>query len=122
MDYKMLAMLGLGVIAGAMFLVWAMVQVWNRASDPTVKDPLSKLLLMLDTFADAMEVRQTRYEAVAALQALLGWRRIFVPQVLIGFALDALVWALRRVGIPDLHKASTAQPIAPDPNDKEGTL
>ena len=122
MDYKLIAAVGLGVIAGAVFLIWCAVQVWNRTGNPAVKEPLTKLLTLLDTFADAMEVRQTRYEAIAAVQALLGWRRIFVPQVLIGWALDALVWMLRRISIPDLHHPEACPAIVPDPNDKEGSL
>lgn len=122
MDYKLIAGIGFGAIAGAVFLIWGSVQVWNRTGNPAVNEPLTKLLTLLDTFADAMEVRQTRYEAIAAVQALLGWRRIFVPQVLIGWALDALVWMLRRISIPDLHHPESFPAIAPDPNDKEGSL
>ena len=122
MELKLIAAVVASAIAGALLLVWALVQVFNRASNPEVKKHLEALLLLLDTWADNMAIAQKRYEVVAALQAVLGWRRIFLPQVIIGLLVDFGVYLIRKVGVPDLHKTDSAQGIAPDPADKEGAL
>lgn len=122
MDLQLITAVVASAIAGALLLVWALVQVFNRASNPEVKKHLEALFLLLDTWADNMAIAQKRYEVVAALQALLGWRRIFLPQVIVGLIVDLGVYLIRKVGVPDLHKTDAAPAIAPDPADKEGAL
>ena len=107
MDGKLIIGLGLGVIAGAMFLVWTLVQVYGRVDNPKVKDALSQLLYLLDEQCDHMEIPAKRVQVIVAIQALLGWRRLFLPSVVVGFVLDILVKALRKVGVPDLHQEVT---------------
>ena len=104
MDYKIIAAIGLGVIAGAFLLIWCIVQVRDRISNPTVKDALTQLLYMLDEQCDNMEIPAKRAQAIIAIQQLLGWRRLFLPTVVVGFVLDLIVKIMRKTGIPDLHQ------------------
>ena len=103
MDYKLIAAGGLGVIAGAFLLIWCIVQVRDRISNPTVKDALTQLLYMLDEQCDNMEIPAKRAQAIIAIQQLLGWRRLFLPTIVVGFVLDLIVKIVRKTGVPDLH-------------------
>lgn len=122
MKLNIIAIASASALAGALFLVWAIVQVWRHTGDPSVKEHLAHMLYFLDEQCDNLEIPTKRTQAVMAVQALLGWKRIWIPMVLIGFALDLLVKLLRRTGIPDLHKNEIGPAMAPDPNDKEGAL
>lgn len=104
MDYKLIAAVSLGVIAGAFLLIWAIVQVRDRISNPTVKDALTQLLFLLDEQCDNMEIPAKRAQAIVAIQQLLGWRRLFLPTVVVGFVLDLIVKIIRKTGVPDLHQ------------------
>lgn len=104
MDYKLIAAVGLGVIAGAFLLIWAIVQVRDRIDNAAVKDALTQLLYLLDEQCDNMEIPAKRAQAVLAIQQLLGWRRLFLPTVVVGFVLDLIVKIMRKTGIPDLHQ------------------
>ena len=104
MDYKLIAAVGLGVIAGAFLLIWMIVQVRDRIGNPVVKDALTQLLYLLDEQCDNMEIPAKRAQAIIAIQQLLGWRRLFLPTVVVGFVLDLVVKIMRKTGIPDLHQ------------------
>ena len=104
MDYKLIAAVGLGVIAGAFLLIWCIVQVRDRIGNPAVKDALTQLLYMLDEQCDNMEIPAKRAQAIIAIQQLLGWRRLFLPSIVVGFVLDLIVKIVRKTGVPDLHK------------------
>ena len=103
-DGKLIIGIGLGIIAGAMFLTWCIVQVWARVGNPVIKEHLTQLLYLLDEQCDNMVIPAKRIVAIMAVQQLLGWRRLFIPTVVVGFVLDMLVKCLRKTGIPDLHQ------------------
>ena len=104
MDYKLIAAVGLGIIAGACLMIWVIVQVRDRIGNPTVKAALTALLYHLDEQCDNMEIPAKRAQAIIAIQQLLGWRRLFLPTVVVGFVLDMIVKIVRKIGVPDLHK------------------
>ena len=104
MDYKLIAAIGLGIIAGASLLIWVIVQVQARIENPTVKETLTQLLYLLDEQCDNMEIPAKRAQVIMAVQQLLGWRRLFLPTVVVGFVLDLIVKIIRRTGLPDLHQ------------------
>lgn len=104
MDYKLIAAVGLGIIAGAFLLILLIVQVRDRISNPSVKEHLTQLLFLLDEQCDNLEIPAKRAQAVLAIQQLLGWRRLFLPTVVVGFVLDLIVKIIRRTGLPDLHQ------------------
>lgn len=122
MELKIITVIAASAIAGALFLVWTIVQVWQRTGDPSVKENLAQLLYFLDEQCDNIEIPNKRTQAVMAIQALLGWKRVWIPMVLIGLSLDLLVKLIRRTGIPDLHKTNRGSDMVPDPEDKEGSL
>jgi len=103
MDYKLIVAVGLGVIAGAFLLIWCIVQVRDRIVNPTVKDALTQLLYLLDEQCDNLEIPAKRAQVIMAIQQLLGWRRLFLPTVVVGFVLDLIVKIVRKTGVPDLH-------------------
>ena len=104
MDYKIVAAIGLGVIAGAALLIWIIVQVQARIENQTVKENLTQLLYLLDEQCDHMEIPTKRAQVIMGVQQLLGWRRLFLPAIVVGFALDIIVKIIRKTGIPDLHQ------------------
>ena len=104
MDYKIIAAIGLGVIAGAALLIWIIVQVQARIENPTVKETLTQLLYLLDEQCDNMEIPAKRAQVIMGVQQLLGWRRLFLPAIVIGFVLDLIVKIIRKTGVPDLHQ------------------
>jgi hypothetical protein len=56
-------------------------------------------LVYFDRFADEMESSQYQAFAAAQVSRLLGWRRIFVPTVVIGWLIAlqvALIWKIQR--------------------------
>lgn len=105
MDYKLIMAVGLGVIAGAFLIIFLIVQVRDRISNPAVKEHLTQLLYLLDEQCDNMEIPAKRAQAILAIQQLLGWRRLFLPTVVVGFTLDLIIKIIRKTGLPDLHKA-----------------
>lgn len=105
MDYKIIAAIGLGVIAGAALLIWIIVQVQARIENPTVKETLTQLLFLLDEQCDNMEIPAKRAQVIMGVQQLLGWRRLFLPAIVVGFVLDLIVRIIRKTGVPDLHRA-----------------
>ena len=104
MDYKLIAAIGLGIIAGASLLIWVIVQVQARIENPTVKETLTQLLYLLDEQCDNMEVPAKRAQVIMGVQQLLGWRRLFLPTIVVGFVLDLIVKIIRKAGVPDLHQ------------------
>ena len=118
LDVKIIGLAVASAIAGALFMVWVLVQVWVRTDNPAVKAYLHHVLYFLDEQCDNIDTPAKKTQAVMAIQALLGWKRVWIPMVLIGFALDLLVKLIRKTGIPDLHKTDVAPAMAPDPTDK----
>lgn len=106
MDYKIIAAIGLGAIAGACLLIWCIIQVRDRIDSPTVKDALTQLLYLIDEQCDNLEIPAKRAQTIMAIQQLLGWRRLFLPAIVVGFVLDMIVKIVRRIGVPDLHNAN----------------
>ena len=105
MDWKMLAVLTVFFIGGAAFGLWLTIKVYNSTTNTKVKSKLEALLTSIDEWADGIEsVRQEREEAITALQSLMGWRKLFLPRVVVGFIVDSAVRIIRAVGCPDLHK------------------
>ena len=109
MDYKLIAAVGLGIVAGAFLLIWMIVQVRDRIGTPAVKTALTQLLYHIDEQCDNMEIPAKRAQVIMAVQQLLGWRRLFLPTVVVGFVLDMIVKIMRKTGIPDLHKTEASQ-------------
>jgi hypothetical protein len=107
-DYKLIAAIGSGIIAGACLMIWVIVQVRDRISNPTVNAALTQLLYLLDEQCDNMEVPAKRAQVIMAVQQLMGWRRLFLPTVVVGFVLDMIVKIVRKIGVPDLHKTEVA--------------
>ena len=104
MDYKIIAAIGLGIIAGACLMIWIIVQVRDRIDSPSVKDALTQLLYLIDEQCDNMEVPAKRAQVIMGVQQLLGWRRLFLPTIVVGFVLDLIVRIIRKAGVPDLHQ------------------
>ena len=104
MDYKIIAAIGLGAIAGAALLIGSIVQVQARIENPTVKETLTQLLYLLDEQCDNMEIPAKRAQVIMGVQQLLGWRRLFLPAIVIGFVLDLIVKIIRKTGVPDLYR------------------
>ncbi len=62
----------------------------------------------VDKFADEMEDPAKKMMLIAQLVQVLGWRRIFLPNAIIGWIIGLVVLVIRKVqaetGCPDLHQ------------------
>ena len=104
MTMQVLALIGGGIIAAALVLIWASTIVYNNVDDPEIKSHVTALLYLVDEQCDNLEVPAKRILVIIALQQLLGWRRIFLPTIIVGFVLDIMLAIVRKIGCPDLHK------------------
>lgn len=103
-DGKLIIGIGLGVIAGAVVLLWVIVQIYTRTDNPAVQEHLKPLLYLIDQAADNLEISQKRAQVIIAIQQALMWKRIILPMFVVGLVLDLLVKIIRKVGCPDLHQ------------------
>lgn len=108
MSEMQIALLAAGTILAALVLVLAVHIVYRGLPPGKAKDGLQKIIYELDRHADDMENHEKRAAAIQAVMDILGWRRIIVPKVLIGWLIDAEVAAIRKIqqatDTPDLHK------------------
>lgn len=105
------AFLGGALLAGTA-LLWLSITLYNNVTNERVRGWLYELLYSVDEWADDIEgKRAKREEVISGIQSLLGWRRIFLPRVVVGFAVDLATKLIRKLNCPDLHKEEVAQPI-----------
>ena len=97
-----------GIILAALVLVLIVHVVYRGLPTGTAKDGLQKIIYELDRHADEMENDEKRAAAIQSVMDILGWRRIIVPKVLVGWLIDAEVAAIRKIqqatDTPDLHR------------------
>jgi hypothetical protein len=97
-----------GTILAALILVLIVHVVYRGLPAGTAKDGLRKIIYELDRHADDMENHEKRATAIQSVMDILGWRRIIVPKVLVGWLIDAEVAAIRKIqqatDTPDLHR------------------
>ena len=105
-------MLGLGA-AVLLVLVLAvagvvMYLVAKLPKDAAFMDALTRAAYEIDRFADEMEQPGKRATMAVALTQVLGWKRIFIPNIVLNWIIGLLVGAVRKMqeltGCPDLHK------------------
>ncbi len=100
--------LAVGVILAVLFLVITVHIIYRGIPAGKAKERLQKIIYELDRPADQMQNSAKRAAAVQAVMDLLGWRKIIVPKVLIGWIIDAEVAFIRKVQAatktPDLHR------------------
>lgn len=103
-----IALLAAGASLAAVVLVLIVHIVYRGLPAGRAKDALQKIIYEIDRSADNMENQQKRAAAIQAVSDMLGWRRIIVPKVLIGWLIDAEVAVVRKIqqatDTPDLHK------------------
>lgn len=97
-----------GLLLAAIVLVLAVHIIYRGLPAGSAKTSLQKIIYELDRAADNMENQQKRAAAIQAVSDMLGWRRIIIPKVLIGWLIDAEVAVVRKIqqatDTPDLHK------------------
>ena len=103
MELKIIAVIAASAFAGAVALLWGVVQVYKRLDNPAVQDHLRPLLYLIDEAADNLEIAQKRAQVIMAIQQALAWKRVFLPGFMVGLFLDLLVKIVRKTGVPDLH-------------------
>ena len=108
MTEMQIAVAAAGTILAALILVLVLHIVYRGLTTGKAKDALQKIIYELDRYADDMENQQKRAMAIQAVMDLLGWRRIIVPKVLVGWLIDAEVAAIRKIqaatDTPNLHQ------------------
>ena len=98
-----------GAILAALVFVLVVHVVYRGLPPGKAKTALDKIIYKLDRHADQMENSAKRAAAVQAVMDILGWKKIVVPKVLVGWVIDAEVTFIRKVQAatktPDLHQA-----------------
>ncbi len=108
MSESQIALWAAGALLAALLLVLIVHVLYRGLPAGKAKTALDKIIYELDRHADQMENREKRATAIQAAMEILGWRRIIVPKVLIGWVIDAEVAFIRRVQVatdtPNLHE------------------
>lgn len=103
-----IALLAAGSVLAVLILVIVVHVLYRGLPAGKAKTALDKIIYELDRHADQMENHEKRAAAVQDVMDILGWRRIVVPKVLVGWLIDAEVAFIRRVqratGTPNLHQ------------------
>ena len=96
-----------GVMLAANFIAVVLHFLYRSLSDSPLREAIRSVIYCLDKVADDMSNEKKRANAVQEINAVLGWRRILVPTVLIGWVIDFQIVAIRRMqraaGTPNLH-------------------
>ncbi|WP_425057603.1 hypothetical protein SCACP_21190 [Sporomusa carbonis] len=97
-----------GALLAALVLALVVHIVYRGLPAGKAKDGLQTIIYEMDRHADDMENHEKRAAAIQAVMDILGWRRIIVPKVLVGWLIDAEVATIRKIqqatDTPDLHK------------------
>jgi hypothetical protein len=103
-----IAYLAAGALLAVLLLVLVVHLLYRGLPVGGAKIALQKIIYELDRHADQMQNREKRAAAVQAVMDILGWRRIMIPKVLVGWLIDAEVAFIRKVqaatNTPDLHQ------------------
>lgn len=102
-----IASMAAGVLLAANFIAVVLHFLYKALSDSPLREAIRGVIYHLDRFADKMDNEKKRADAIRQVNDVLGWRRILVPAVLIGWVIDFQVAAIRRMqratGTPNLH-------------------
>ena len=97
-----------GVILAANVLAVVLHFLYKALSDSPLRDFIRSVIFELDRLADNMENSEKRRAAIQQISEILGWRKVLIPAVLIGWIIDAEVAAIRRMqqsaNTPDFHE------------------
>lgn len=98
----------LGAIIAANLLAMALFLLYTKLPTSSLKSAIQSIIYALDKFADDMSNEGKRQYAIKQINDVLGWRRVLIPAVLIGWAIDAEVAAIRKMqaatSAPNLHE------------------
>lgn len=97
-----------GVILAANVLAMVLFVLFAKLPNGKLREEIRGAIFILDKFADCMENDVKRAKAIQQVNDVLGWRRILIPTVLIGWVIDAEVAVIRRMqqatNTPNLHE------------------
>jgi len=97
-----------GVILAANVLAVVLHFLYKALSDSPLRDFIRSVIFELDRLADNMENSEKRRAAIQQISEILGWRKVLIPAVLVGWIIDAEVAAIRRMqqsaNTPDFHE------------------
>jgi len=92
-----IALLTAGIVLAVFLLLLAVHILYRGLPDGKAKETLQKIIFEIDKHADQMENKEKRATAIQAVMDLLGWRRIVVPKILIGWLIDTEVAVIRKI-------------------------
>lgn len=101
MNGPTIAMTVLGSIVAVNLLLWALFILYAKFG--ALRPHLRTIITLIDEFCDSYTDPEKRKKAIENVNGLLGWRRIFIPEFLVGWAVDSEVYFLHKV-CPDVHK------------------
>ncbi len=103
-----LSLLVVGMLLAANLLAMVLFLLFAKLPDGRLRQVIRGIIYWLDEFADDMTNTEKRQSAIRQLNDVLGWRRVLVPAVLIGWVIDMEVSAIRKMqaatNTPDLHQ------------------
>jgi len=100
-----------GSLLAANVSMMAFFVLFARLSESKLKGVIRRIILELDEFADKMENSEKRNRAIQQINELLGWKKIVIPSVLIGWVIDMEVAAIREMqqSIDSSNRTATRQ-------------
>ncbi len=96
-----------GILLAANVLAMGLFLFFAKLRDGRLKESIRSIIFELDRFTDSMENKDKRRVAIQQISDILRWRKFIIPEVLIGWVIDAEVAVIRKMqkatNTPNLH-------------------
>lgn len=85
----------LGLLGILYILKYICFMIYTRCSNEDIQEAVTSIIYKLDEFADHMDNKQKKQEAINDVKSLFVWRSIPIPACVIGWIIDCEVHAIR---------------------------
>jgi hypothetical protein len=97
-----------GILLAVNFIAVLLHFLYRALSNGPLRDRIREVVYLIDELADDMSNEQKKRKAIQEISEVFGWwRKIFLPNALIGWVIDLQVTMIRRMqkaaGTPNLH-------------------
>lgn len=104
-----IALYAVGVILAANFVAVVLHFLYRSLKDGPFRQKIYEVIYLIDEAADNMSNEQKKRKAIQEISEVFGWwRKIFLPNALLGWVIDLQVAAIRKMqkaaDTPNLHE------------------
>lgn len=104
-----IALYAVGVILAANFVAVVLHFLYRSLKDGPFRQRIYEVIYLIDEAADNMSNEQKKRKAIQEISEVFGWwRKIFLPNALLGWVIDLQVAAIRKMqkaaDTPNLHE------------------